>query len=363
MLSKSLLYFLTLKINKLIIMKKRNPKTNQFEKIWETSIDPSTRSVNKAAKPEEYTTWDYMVNGPVANKVDIVVLGDGYSKNETDKFHKDIARLMKELFAVEPFKSRKTDFNVRAVETPGVESGVNKPHPGEFKRSPLSISYSAFDSERYALTYDNRTVRNAAAEVPYEFMYILINEEKYGGGGIYRLYATVATDNAFSDYIFVHEFGHHFAALADEYYSSSTSYAPPDITVEPWEPNVTALLNKDVFKWKDMVKPGTPLPTPWEKEKFDTYSAEIQKERNKMRAARVPEKQMEALFNKEKNHLSEILENMEYTGKVGAFEGSMYSRYGLYRPYYDCIMFTRNKNDFCPVCQKAISDVIDMYVE
>lgn len=346
-----------------IIIKKRNPENNQFEKIWETTIDPAARAVNKAYKPHIYKTWEYLVNGSPQEKVDIVVLGDGYSKTEMDKYRNDVERLMAELFAVEPFNTRKSDFNVRVVETPGVESGVNKPHPGDYKQSPLSVSYSAFDSERYALTYDNRTIRDVAAEVPYEFMYILINEEKYGGGGIYRLYATVAVDNAFSDYIFVHEFGHHFAALADEYYSSSVSYEKPSINVEPWEPNVTALLDKENFKWKDMVEEGVPIPTPWKKQEFDSYSADIQKERNKLRAAKVPESELEALFNKEKQHLSNILENMEYTGKVGAFEGSMYNRYGLYRPYYDCIMFTRNKNDFCPVCQKAISDVIDMYIE
>lgn len=346
-----------------VIMKKRNPDNNKFEKIWETEIDPEARAVNKAFKPKEYKTYDYMVNGPANEKVDIVILGDGYSKDEIKKFHQDINRLMAELFSVEPFKSRKQDFNVRAVETPGNQSGVNKPHPGIFKRSPLSVSYSSFDSERYALTYDNRSVRDVASEVPYEFMYILINEKTYGGGGIYRLYATVAVDNAFSDYIFVHEFGHHFAALADEYYTSSVSYAPPKITVEPWEPNVTALLDKDNFKWKDMVEKGTPIPTPWQKEEFDTFSREIQKERKELRAAKAPESELEALFQRQRDHETEVLYHMKYSGKVGAFEGSMYNQYGLYRPYCDCIMFTRNKNDFCPVCQRAIEEMIEQYTK
>jgi hypothetical protein len=242
-------------------------------------------------------------------------------------------------------------------------SGVNRPHPGVFKRTALSTSYSSFDSERYVLAYDNRTIRDAAATVPYDYMFIIINEETYGGGGIFRLYSTVAVDNSFSDYIFVHEFGHSFAGLADEYYTSSVSYEMGEITIEPYEYNITALLDPENLKWKDLVDKSTPLPTPWEKEKYDEFSYEIQKERNALRAAKVPEAEVEALFEREKKESAAILDNMEYTGKVGAFEGGGYMQYGLYRPYADCIMFTRNKQQFCPVCQDAISKVIDQYTK
>jgi hypothetical protein len=279
------------------------------------------------------------------------------------KYHDDAERLTKSLFEVEPFKSHKNDFNVRAVDTPSEVSGVNKPHPGVFKRTPLSVSYGAFDSERYALAFDNRTIRDVAAPVPYDFMFILINEQTYGGGGIYQLYSTVAVDNKFSDYIFVHEFGHHFAALADEYYTSDVSYQPAEIKVEPWEPNITALLDKENLKWKNLVAKSTPVPTPWEKEKHDKYSFEIQKERRELREKKVPETEMEALFEREKKELTVLLDNMEYSGKVGAFEGGGYMQYGLYRPYADCIMFTRNKQQFCPVCRDAVSKVIEQYIK
>jgi len=249
------------------------------------------------------------------------------------------------------------------VETPSLVSGVNRPHPGVFKRTPLSVCYSSFDSERYALAYDNRTIRDIASTVPYDFMFILINEETYGGGGIYRLYATVAADNKFSDYIFVHEFGHHFAALADEYYTSSVSYDMGEITIEPWEPNITALLDKENQKWKVLLNEDTPVPTPWDKESYDHFSYEIQKERKALRAAKVPEAEVEALFEREKKESSNILEHMEYSNQVGAFEGGGYMQYGLYRPYSDCIMFTRNKQEFCPVCQQAINQVIDQYTK
>ena len=345
-----------------ILMKKRDDKNN-FVTIWQTEVDPSARSVNPAKPNSEYNSFDYMVNGPASEKLDIIILGDGYTKKEMEKFHDDVFRLCDALFRVEPYKSRKMDFNVRAVETPSPVSGVNRPHPGIFKRTPLSVSYSSFDSERYALTYDNRTVRDVASTVPYDFMYILINEETYGGGGIYRLYSTVAADNSFSDYIFVHEFGHSLAGLADEYYTSDVSYQPEEITVEPYEANITALLDKENLKWKEFVELETPLPTPWDKENYDKLSYEIQKERKKLRAAKVPESKVEALFEREKQETSAILDNMKYTGKVGAFEGGGYLQYGYYRPYADCIMFTRNKQEFCPVCRDAISRVIDQYTK
>ena len=122
------------------------------------------------------------------------------------------------------------------------------------------------------LTFDNRAFRDIAAFAPYEFVEILVNGQTYGGGGIFNLYSTVAADSAWAPYIFVHEFGHHFAGLADEYYTSDVAYLPAADRVEPWEPNATALLDPATLKWKDLVTPGTPLPTPWPKEEFETHS-------------------------------------------------------------------------------------------
>lgn len=341
----------------------KRDKKNNFQEIWNTDIDPASRQVNPAEYISPYKSHTIIDNGPTEKKVDIVILGDGYTSGEMAKFLADADRLTHELFKVEPYKSRRSDFNVRLVETPAAQSGVNKPHPGIFRRNPLSMSYSAFDSERYALAYDNRTIRDVASTVPYDYMFILINDEKYGGGGIFNLYSTVAVDNNFSDYIFVHEFGHSFAALADEYYTSSVSYEKPDITVEPWEPNVTALLDPDNLKWKDLVEPGTPIPTPWNKEEFDNFSLEIQKERHELRAAKVPEEQVEALFARERKGMLEMIGKMKYKNTTGAFEGANYTQYGQYRSAIDCIMFTRNKQEFCPACRQAIEQVIDLYAE
>ncbi|MGC8864722.1 MAG: IgA Peptidase M64 [Bacteroidales bacterium] len=334
---------------------------NTFQRIWQISIDPASRAVNPSPLPPSYEWWEVFCNGKPEHKVDIVVLGDGYSFAQKEKFKGDAERLVGELFKVEPFKSRKTDFNVRALWTPCALEGINKPHPGVFRRTPLSLTYGAFDSERYVLGFDNRTLRDVAATVPYDFTFIIVNERTYGGGGIYNLYATVSADNKFSDYIFVHEFGHHLAALADEYYTSAVAYEAPDTQVEPWEPNITVLKDPANLKWKHLVEEGTPIPTPWDKKEYDSFSYEIQKKRKAIREKGEPEEVMEALFEYERNHEREAIARMKYTGKVGAFEGAGYQQYGLYRAETDCIMFTRNKQAFCRVCQDAIQKVIDQY--
>jgi hypothetical protein len=342
-----------------LILKKRD-SDNKFQTIWTTVIDPLSRKVNPAPPEMTYKTDIIHESGPAQQKLDIVILGDGYTSSEMGKFVNDTKRLTDILLKTEPFKSRKDDINIRAVETPSEVTGITKPHHGIFKRSPLSTHYSSFDSERYILTYDNKTVRNVASEVPYDFMIILVNEKTYGGGGIYNLYTTVAVDNTFSGYIMVHELGHHIGALADEYYTSSVSYEKTEITTEPWEPNITALLDKDNLKWKDLVAEGTPIPTPWEKAKFDSYEYQVQKERDSLRAIHAPESVLEKLFKNELVQEDEFFNIEPYRNKVGAFEGAGYMQYGLYRPQLDCIMFTRHMQ-FCKVCQRSLNNVIDQY--
>lgn len=250
--------------------------------------------------------------------------------------------------------------NIRAIETPSDVSGVNKPHPGIFRRTPLSVHYGSFDSERYALSYDNATVRNIASGVPYDFMVILVNERTYGGGGIYNLYTTVSADNKFADYIMVHELGHHMGALADEYYTSAVSYEAPDIKIEPWETNITAMFDKNNLKWKDMVEPGTPLPTPWNKEAFDKFGYRIQQQRDSIRKVKAPETIMEDLFLRQMKQEDMYFSTEKFRDKVGAFEGAGYVQYGLFRPQLDCIMYTRHIR-FCKVCSQTLEKVMDEY--
>jgi hypothetical protein len=344
-----------------VILKKRD-STNSFSTVWTTDIDPASRQVNPADLFHTEKIDIIKVNGPADKKVDLVILGDGYTKEEMDKFRKDAERLSGFLMSSEPFNKHAGNFNIRAIETPSPGSGVSKPHHGIFKRTPLTVHYSSFDSERYALTYDNRTVRDIASAVPYDLMVILMNERTYGGGGIYNLYTTVSADNNFAEYIMVHEMGHHFAALADEYYTSSVSYEVPEVKVEPWETNITALFDKNNLKWKDLIEPGTPLPTPWNKVKFDNAGYAIQKERDSLRSAMVPETVMEDLFRRQMSQEDAYFANEKYRDKVGAFEGAGYVSKGLYRSQIDCIMYTRHLV-FCKVCSRTIADVISQYTD
>jgi len=273
-----------------------------------------------------------------------------------------VARLTNKLFATEPFKSRKRDFNVRAIDLPSAASGVNRPHVGKFRRTAVSASYYVFESERYMLTEDNRQLRDVLSQAPYEFIEILANEKQYGGGGIYNFQATASVDTAFSEYVFVHEFGHHFAGLADEYYMSPavTTEFPPDQT-EPWEPNVTALRDPSKPKWRDLVAAETPLPTPWDKDAWEAKARAFLNRRLELIKKGAPEAEFDALFREQQASDTPRLSGMTYSGKVGAFEGAAYQAKGLYRPQTDCIMYTRDEVGFCKVCRKAIERVIDLY--
>jgi hypothetical protein len=343
-----------------VVLLQKRDSMNIFSTIWTTEIDPASRQVNSADIVHTNKVDVISENGPADKKVDLVILGDGYSASEMDKFRKDAVRLSGYLMNAEPFRSHASDFNIRAIETPAPVSGVNKPHHGVFRRTPLTVSYSSFDSERYALSFDNKTIRDVASEVPYDLMVILMNEKTYGGGGIYNLYTTVSADNKFSEYIMIHEMGHHIAGLADEYYTSAVSYEVPEVKAEPWEPNTTALFDRNNLKWKDLVEEGTPIPTPWNKDEFDREGYAIQKERDSLRTAKVPESIMENLFMRQMEEENKLFAKEKYRDKVGAFEGAGYLAKGLYRPQVDCIMYTRHL-EFCKVCRRAIENVINQY--
>ncbi|MFL6256198.1 MAG: IgA Peptidase M64 [Pyrinomonadaceae bacterium] len=342
-----------------IVLKKRDAK-NLFREVWSLALDPSDIFIDRSTVKAPAPVIEIQRSGDSASKVDFLIVGDGYTAAEAAKFERDARRMTEVLFNTSPFKERRRDFNVWALCPPAAESGVSRPSTGVYRDSPLGATYDAFGSERYVLTFDNRALRRAASFAPYEFVEILVNNRTYGGGGIHNLYSTVAVDNAYANYVFVHEFGHHFAGLADEYYTSSVAYTPSAERTEPWEPNVTALLDPAALKWKDLVAPNTPIPTPWGKEAFESYSNEIQQRRRQIRSERKPEEVMEALFQEELEHEQGMFAREKYNGRVGAFEGANYEAKGYYRPEVDCIMFTRT-NHFCAVCRRAIERVIDMY--
>jgi hypothetical protein len=328
-----------------------------FKEVWSVPVDPASPLVDRAPSPAAGHVWAVVENGPPADKVDLLLLGDGYTAAEMDKWHRDAQRMAGLLFAVSPFKEHRQDFNVWAIDMPSAMSGVSRPSDGVYRRTPVGATYDAFGSERYVLTFDNKKMREIAAAAPYEFIEIVVNDRKYGGGGIHNLYATVAADSAWAPYLFVHEFGHHFAGLADEYYTSPVSYEPSAARPEPWEANVTA--DPGAGRWRDLLTPGVPLPTPWPKAQFEAAQRDFQARRRKIRAEKRPEEEMDALFREEKAWTTRLL--APQGGKVGAFEGAMYEATGYYRPQADCIMFTRDEVGFCAVCRRAIERVIAMY--
>lgn len=315
-----------------VVLKKRDAK-NILQPIWNINIDPASYIENKDNSSTLNLNVDKLLNnGDVKSKVDIVILGDGYTAEEMDLFRKDANKFVEYFFAVDPYKARKNDFNVWAVEVVSEKSGITLPQKDYFPKNPLETAYNTFGVDRYVLSNNDWAVKNYAAAAPYDFVVILLNSTKYGGGGIYNLYITAAARSDYNDYVFVHEMGHHIAGLADEYYQSHVAYDPVNTSIEPWEFNVTALLDPQNLKWKDLVADGTPIPTPWSKDEYE------KKDSNK----------------------PSVLANDPAAGKVGAFEGANYLSNGMYRPQVDCIMFSKSLK-FCKVCERSLNQVIDMY--
>ena len=292
---------------------------NHFANFWSVPLDPKSPTVNRSPISTQYRVWPVIQNGAPQDKVDLLLLGDGYSQAEMLKWHRDARRFAATLFTQSPFKERHSSFNVWAIDTPSEASGVSIPSDGIWRRTPLRSRYDAFGVERYALAFDNKRLRDIAGAAPYEFIEIIMNSRKYGGGGIFNLFATVAADNGSSNYVFVHEFGHHFAGLADEYYTSDVAYGRSEKHPEPWEPNAT--VDPHAPKWSDLITPGTPLPTPWPKAEYEQIEKGIQAQRKAIRGAHQDEAEMDKLFAAEAKQVMPLLEAPPYGRVVGAFEG------------------------------------------
>ena len=342
-----------------VVLKKRGDG-NRFEEIWRIELDPDDYLVHRETAMYADDVVAIHESGDPAAKVDLLLLGDGYTADEHDDFINTARQLTDVLFSISPFKERRDDFNIWALAPASAESGVSRPSTGTYRDTPLGTSYDSFRSERYVLTLDNRNWRRIASSTPYDFVEILTNTETYGGGGIYGLFSTAAANSDWAAYLFVHEFGHHFAGLADEYYTSSVAYEAPEHIIEPYEPNVTALLDPEKLKWQHLVAPSTPVPTPWPKAEFEEHSLAVQERRAHMRARNVPESEMNELFRFTREYSEELFSKAEYRDAVGAFEGANYQALGYYRSEQNCLMFTRT-DYFCAVCKAAIEKVIDEY--
>jgi hypothetical protein len=343
------------------VIKKRD-ENNNFKEVWRIEIDPNDYLVHQESAIYASQVIAIENNGDSAEKVDLLILGDGYTAAQHESFVLRATQLSEELLSTPPFKQRRSDFNVWAIAPASAMTGVSRPSTNNYVDSPLGVSFDAFRSERYVLTSENKSMRRIASSAPYDFVQILTNTETYGGGGIYRLYATTSANSEWSSYVFIHEFGHHFAGLADEYYTSSVSYQSPQVLKEPYEPNVTINTDRNTLKWRDLVDQSTPLPTPWPKEAYDKHSYASQEVRAQMRKDKVAEAQMNALFRSGQTTVEQLFSKAKFRDSIGLFEGANYQPEGTYRSQQNCMMFTRS-NHFCKVCANAIEQVIDEYTQ
>ena len=335
---------------------------NAFAPVWEVTVDPASLDVERVPAKAPATPIAIRRSGDPAHKVDLLILGDGYAADEMAKFEADARRMADHLFRVSPFRERADDFNVWALAVPVPVSGTSRPSTGQHRATATGLRYDIFGSERYALSVDNRAWRELAQHAPYDAVEIIFNSETYGGGGIFGMFSTAAAGSDWADYLFVHEFGHHFAGLADEYYTSPVAYAPADAAAlpEPWEPNATANTDRATLKWRHLVDDATPLPTPWPKAEFETFQRENQARRAALRAERRPESEMSDLFRREQAFADGLFDDHAHRHDVGAFEGANYAATGYFRPQLQCLMFTRH-DAFCRVCHDAVEQIIDLY--
>lgn len=346
--------------------------------LFSQEIDPSSVSIIKENLDKKVKIFEIRKNGSPHEKIDIAFIAEGYTSEEEEKVEADFKRFTEIFFNHEPYRTYKDRFNIYGVFKPSEESGCDEPRPGIFKNTALNATFNSLGSERYLLTEDNRSLRDIAAHVPYDTLFIMINHKRYGGGGIYNLYCTFTVDNQWYEYLFLHEFGHSFAGLADEYYTSSVAYNEfYPRGVEPAEPNITALLDPKSLKWKDSLTPYIEIPTPWKKEGFDKMDLAYQKIRReinekiaRMKREKAPQTEVEKI-EQESDRLSrdhaknvdDYFSKSRFRDKVGVFEGAGYSAKGLYRPMLDCLMFTKGKKPFCKICEQAVVRVIKYYSE
>jgi hypothetical protein len=298
--------------NKVIIEIECRNREGRFETIYTTVIDPLNYFISKEL-PLKTEIVMLRKSGEPVKKVDVAILAEGYKKEEMGKFVKDAGRLIDSLFLVEPFASMKKEFNVYALETASEESGTDIPGRNIYVNTLYNSTFYTFNIARYLTTSDMKSVSDQAAVVPYDYLIVLVNSNEYGGGGFCNYICVCTSGHALAPQVFIHEFGHEFAGLADEYYTSEVAYEDfYNLKVEPWELNLTTMVDFG-SKWKALIDSSTPIPTP---------------------------------------------RTDDYIGKTGVFEGGGYSAKGIYSPMQDCRMKSNKPNKFCPVCQEAIRRAI-----
>jgi len=292
-------------------------KKNNFTKTYEFLVNPKSYFVKKE-KLKKSEKFDVHYSGNPNENLDIVFIPDGYTKEEMKKFKDDCKSFSKYLFEFEPFSQFQEKINIWGIEAYSNDSGIDIPGDSIWKSTVVNSSFYTFDSERYVMTMDNKSVRSYASNAPYDQIYILVNSAKYGGGAIYNYYSSAVVDNNSSKKVFIHEFGHGLAGLADEYYTSDVAYQDfYPLDVEPWEANITTLVDFE-SKWKNLLNPNSTIPS------------EIEG----------------------KNEL-----------EIGVYEGGGYVEKGVYRSTPNSIMKAFNIDEFNEVSKLAIRKVIEFYAK
>jgi hypothetical protein len=358
----------------LFVIEQRD-KRNLLHPVFNQIIDPADYHVLREKPFAADWIYEARVAGDPHDKVDFVFLAEGYAAEDRDKFKADVDRMTGALFAVEPYKALADRFNIRAVFRASADRGMDEPRQRAYRRTVLGASFNAFDLDRYMLIEEDHLMHEMAAAVPYDVIAVLVNSPRYGGGSIGLDYCVTTVDHAASPQVFVHELGHSFAYLADEYYESEVSYNdfyPKG--VEPLEPNITALLDPSHVKWRELLSPGIGVPTEYGKDRIEALQAELRENRaartkaleeaKKRGAADGEIRGIEARSKAAEDALGGRIaavraEFAALVDKVGVFEGAGYASKGLYRSMIYCIMIGNPKNEFCRVCQAAIARMID----
>ena len=307
-----------------------------YHYIWKGK----TVETQNVASPDQPGKRDYTpTEGPLDGEpditecIDLAIVAEGYTRAQMGKFYTDCQRVVDALFAHEPFTSMKDRFNVVAVAAESLTSGPSVPHLGRWSATPVGTHYDTFYSDRYLMTQNIHRLYDVLSGVPFEHIIVLVNSDTYGGGGIYNQITVTTSDHPTFHQVLVHEFGHAYAGLGDEYFYDDAYESMYPADTEPWEPNLTTLVDFQ-SKWADMVPKGVAIPTPPDPKVPNYRKITTEKEQRVLDAA---------------------------TQRVGVFEGGGYQSKGVYRPAQECRMKINEVQNFCPVCSRAIQRITDFY--
>lgn len=324
-------FLLPMPMDKAVVEVKLTDNYNKVVASMHHTVDPNDILIRKIG--QNPPKWKYLHQGGTTEKcIDVVIVPEGYSADEIELFYKDAEIAVKSLFEHHPFKTMQDRFNIVAVELASRDNKVSVPLEGLWTETALSSQFSTFYTDRYLTTLRLRQLHDKLAGVPYEHIIILANTDVYGGGGIYNSYTLTTAHHAQFEPVVVHEFGHSFGGLADEYYYDDQYEQYYNSETEPWEPNITTRVDFE-GKWKDMIPPKVEQPTPVPVD--DPRSPMTDKQ--KKAVAKLP--------------------------PVGLYEGGGYMSKGVWRGSFDCRMHTNTYPEFCPVCRRSLERIIRFYTE